>query len=419
MHDDTQRSPSTSLRPHDAAPPWKSLALSAGLLDEQGSLSSTIFEEMSSLAQRHDAINLGQGFPDTDGPGVLAESLARAVTDGRNQYATIAGLPALRREISEHETLSGRRGPDPDTEVTVTAGATEALSATMLAFLRPGDEIVLFEPFYDLYPALAGLSGATVVTVPLLPPTFTPDPERLRAAFSDRTRMVVVNDPHNPTGTVFDHEIMTLIAELSERHDAIIVTDSVYEHLAFDREPVDLGSLEASRDRTVRVSSASKTFSITGWRVGWAIAPPELTRGIRVTKGYLSHSAAAPLQNAVAETMAWARGSDFYAELSDQYRHQRDVLLDGLQASPFAAHRPDGTFFTVASTESLSEAWGSDGTEISVALAERAGVAVVPLQAFATPEHRSLYAPWVRFAFCKRPDVLRRAVQRLGEAGLF
>lgn len=418
MHDDTQRTPSPSSRHHDAAPPWKSLALTAGLLNDQGALSSTIFEEMSALALRHDAINLGQGFPDTDGPGILAESLARAVSDGRNQYATIAGLPALRREVSEHEALAGRRAPDPDTEVTVTAGATEALSATMLAFLRPGDEVVLFEPFYDLYPAIAGLTGATVVTVPLLPPTFAPDPDRVRAAFSDRTRMVVVNDPHNPTGTVFDREIMALIAELAERHDAIIVTDSVYEHLAFDRDPVDLGALEASRDRTVRVSSASKTFSITGWRVGWAIAPAELTRGIRVTKGYLSHSAAAPLQNAVAETMAWAREADFYAELSDQYRHQRDVLLDGLRGGPFAAHRPDGTFFAVASTEALPDEWGADGAEISVALAERAGVAVVPLQAFATPEHRSLYASWVRFAFCKRPDVLRRAVQLLGEAGL-
>ncbi len=418
MQDDSQDTANVTAKGSMPAPPWVGLAESAGLLDAQGSLSSTIFEEMSALANRHDAINLGQGFPDTDGPAVLADALSRAVAQGRNQYATIAGNPTLRSEIAIHEEIAGRRRPDPDTEITVTAGATEALTATMMAYLRPGDEVILFEPFYDLYPAIAGLTGARIVTVPLLPPTFAPDLERLRDAFSDRTRMVLVNDPHNPTGAVFGHETMQLIADLAERHDSIILTDSVYEHMVFNGNPVDLGSLESARHRTVRVSSASKTFSITGWRVGWAIAPPELTRGLRATKGYLSHSAAAPLQVAVSEAMAWAREQSFYTELNDQYLQQREVLLNGLDGGAFRARRPEGTFFAVASTESVPETWGRDGLEISRSLAERAGVAVVPLQAFATAPHRTLYASWIRFAFCKRPDVLQQSAERLQRAGL-
>ncbi|WP_129658103.1 aminotransferase class I/II-fold pyridoxal phosphate-dependent enzyme [Rothia uropygialis] len=400
------------------APPWKRLAESAGLMDPNGRLSSTIFEEMSALAVTYDAINLGQGFPDTDGPDVLAAALDRAVSDGKNQYSTIAGAPELRAELAEHESLHGRRRPDADSEITITAGATEALTASMLAFLSPGDEIILFEPFYDLYPAIAGLTGAEIVTVPLLPPTFDPDPERLRAAFTERTCMVVVNDPHNPTGKVFDPKTMSLIAELAAEKDAIILTDSVYEHLAFDRETVDPASLETGRDRTIRVSSASKTFSITGWRVGWAVAPPELTRGLRVTKGYLSHSAAAPAQWAVAQTMRWARQTDFYAELKDQYLNQRQTLLEGLTGGAFNPVKPEGTFFAVASTENVPASWGKDGIEIAETLPANAGVAVVPLQAFATPQNRHLYADWVRFAFCKRPDVLREATEKLGTAGL-
>ena len=401
-----------------AGPPWKRLAETAGLLNESGRLSSTIFEEMSALAVAHDAINLGQGFPDTDGPEVLSRALAEAVSGGKNQYATIAGSPDLRGELAEHEALNGRRRPDPDSEITVTAGATEALSASMLAFLSPGDEVILFEPFYDLYPAMAGLTGARIVTVPLAPPEFRPDPVRLREAFSDRTRMIVVNDPHNPTGTVLDPSEMSQIAELAREHDAIILTDSVYEHLAFDAPSTDPATTDAGRDRTIRVSSASKTFSITGWRVGWAIAPPELTRGLRVTKGYLSHSAAAPLQAAVAEALRWARQSDFYDRLRAQYEDQRKILLDGLGATSFDAVSPTGTFFSVASTENVPDSWGRDGTEISERLTANAGVAVVPLQAFATPENRHLYTDWVRFAFCKRPEVLRQATQRLSDSGL-
>lgn len=399
-------------------PPWQRLAENAGLLSPTGRLTSTIFEEMSALATQHGAINLGQGFPDTDGPDVLAAAGSHAMENGRNQYATIAGLPELRAEVAEHEAAHGRRRPDAETEVTVAAGATEALTASMLAFLSPGDEVILFEPFYDLYPAIAGLAGADVVAVPLLPPHFRPDPERLRAAFTSRTRMVVVNDPHNPTGTVFDRETMALIAELAEERDAIILTDSVYEHLAFDRTPVDPASLEPGRDRTIRVSSASKTFSITGWRVGWAIAPPHLTRGLRVTKGYLSHSAAAPLQVAVAQTLRWSRQNDFYAELQDQYLHQRKTLLDGLRRTAFDAVTPEGTFFAVASTDVVPSSWGNDGLEIAESLVRHAGVAIVPLQAFATAENRHLYAQWVRFAFCKRPDVLDEAIERLAAAGV-
>lgn len=400
--------------PHD--PPWRRLASAAGLLDSSGRLSSTVFEEMSALARVHDAVNLGQGFPDSDGPEILREAAARAMAEGLNQYATIAGNPELRARVAEQEEADGRRRPDPETEVTVTAGATEALAATMLAFLSPGDEVVLFEPFYDLYPAIVALAGARAVPVPLLPPAFRPDPEALRAAFSDRTRMVLVNDPHNPTGTVFDEQTLREVARLAEEHDALVLTDSVYEHLYFGPAPVDVAALPGAAERTVRVGAASKTFSVTGWRVGWAVAPAELTRGLRATKGYLSHSAAAPLQAAVAAAMGWAAERNFYADYREDYRTRRDALLEGLAATPLRAHRPEGTFFAVADLGERAPEWGPTGEAFARALPERAGVAAIPLSAFVVPEHRHLYESWVRFAFCKRPEVLREAADRLASA---
>ncbi|WP_129658756.1 aminotransferase class I/II-fold pyridoxal phosphate-dependent enzyme [Rothia halotolerans] len=403
-----------------AAPPrapWEACARGAGLLGPEGGLSSTIFEEMSALASAHGAINLGQGFPDTDGPAVLAESLGAAVAEGRNQYATIVGDAALREEISLHESLAGRRAPDPGTEVTVTAGATEGLTAAMLSFLSPGDEVVVFEPSYDLYPAIAALAGADVVAVPMLPPAFGVDPERLREAFSPRTRMVVVNDPHNPTGTVLGEELLRQVALLAEEFDALILTDSVYEHLVFEGAPVDLASLPGAQGRTIWISSASKTFSVTGWRVGWVIAPEELSRGVRVTKGYLSHSAAAPLQAAVAATMRWARTEGFYAEWLAGYRRQRRILLDGLAGTCLSPVVPAGTFFAVARLDAEAVDWAHDGESLARALPERAGVAVVPLTAFAGAERRDPYRDWVRLAFCKRPEVLRAAGERIAAAG--
>ncbi len=398
--------------------PWRRLADAAGLIDERGRLSSTIFEEMSFLAARHGAINLGQGFPDTDGPEILREALAEAVAGGGNQYATIAGDPDLRRGVAEAEERAGRRRPDPETEVTVTAGATEALAAAMLAHLRPGDEVVFFEPFYDLYPAVAALAGAAVRTVPLRPPHFRPDPEDLAAAFTERTRMVVVNDPHNPTGTVLGEETARRVVQLAAAHDALILTDSVYEHLHYDADPVDLAGLPGAAERTIRVSAASKTFSVTGWRVGWAIAPQPLTRALRVTKGYLSHSAAAPLQAAVARALAWAEQGSFYPELHERYRRQRDVLLEGLSATRLEVCAPEGTFFAVARVGRDAPEWAGTGAQLAQALPERAGVAVVPLSAFATQANAHLYADWVRFAFCKRPEVLREATRRIAAAGL-
>lgn len=415
----------------DALMPWQRLAGAAGLLDPAGRLSSTIFEEMSFLAARHEAINLGQGFPDVDGPEALREAAARAVLEGPNQYATIAGDPGLREEIARQEEASGRRRPDPATEVTVTAGATEALAASMLAFLSPGDEVVLLEPFYDLYPAIAALAGATVRTVPLRPPHFRPDPEQMRAAFSPATCMVVINDPHNPTGTMLRESDAAQLVGLAVEHDALILTDSVYEHLWYDGAPVDPAGLPGAAERTIRVSAISKTFAATGWRVGWAIAPAELMRGVRATKGYLSHSAAAPLQRAAAQAMAWAREQDYYAPFRRDHVLRRDLLREGLERTSLTASVPEGTFFAVARLEDgdaaqtgrpegdAEAAPGADpGRVFAEDLPARAGVGVVPLSAFATPENRELYAPWVRFAFCKRPEVLTEAIRRLVDAGI-
>ena len=413
MHDDTRASAHRT-----AAAPWERLARGAGVLDEQGQVSTTIFETMSALAARHRAINLGQGFPDTEGPKILAASLARAVGEGCNQYAPMAGLPRLQEAIADHEEQAGRRRPDPAAEVTVTAGATEGLAGTMMAFLSPGDEVVLFEPFYDLYAAVAGLAGASVRTVPMLPPHFRPDPQALQEAFGPRTAMVILNDPHNPSGAVFEPETLEQIARLAVQQDALILTDSVYEHLWFGRSPGDIAACPGASERTIRISAASKTFHVTGWRVGWAIAPPELTKGLRITKGYFSHSAAAPLQHAIADTLEWAGSGGYYEDWQQRYAAQKDLLVTGLrETAALEPVDPEGTFFALARL-TQAPTWASDGRTLAEALPERAGVGLLPLETFTTAEHAHLYRDWVRLTFCKKPETLAEAIRRLHQAGL-
>ena len=392
--------------------PWQRMAAGGGLLDPAGRLRSTVFEEMTALARRTGSVNLGQGFPDFHPPQAVVEAASSALQAGHHQYAPIAGVPALREAVAAHQRTHYGLDLDPEAEVLVCAGATEGLTAALLSVLQPGDEVVLFEPRYDLYGAVVEFAGATPVPVPLLPPHFVPDPDDVRAAFSPRTRAVVLNDPHNPTGTVASREFKELLVELATEFDAVVITDEVYEHLRFDGPHEPLASLPGAAPRTLSVSSAGNTFSATGWRVGWVSGPPELLRGVVAVKTYMSHSAAAPLQHAVAEALALP--PQFYADLLEQYRQRRDVVVSGLQAAGLTPPEPQGTFFTVADVSGHYPLAGvEDAAGLAQHWAETAGVVGIPVSAFAGAENRGLYADWLRLAFCKQADVLRGAMAGL------
>ncbi|MDO4898769.1 MAG: aminotransferase class I/II-fold pyridoxal phosphate-dependent enzyme [Rothia sp. (in: high G+C Gram-positive bacteria)] len=392
---------------------FERLGQAAGIMGADGSWQSTIFEEVSALANHFNAINLGQGFPDTDGPAVMLEAAAQAIRSGCNQYATISGLPVLRQAIADHQQGFYGLELDADEQVTVTAGASEALASAIAALVEPGEEVILFEPYYDLYPAVAALAGAVIRTVPLVPPTFEPDLTALEAVFSERTRLIVVNDPHNPTGVVFSRAAIKKIAELAEQYDALILADQVYEHLYYSPtafEPIQL--LPEARHRTLAVSAISKTHSLTGWRVGWVTGPAELIGAVRPVKGYFSHSAAAPLQAAAA--VGLGLGNDFYLGVRERYAAQREELLAGLTGTPWQPLPSEGTFFAVADASHVIEAKGfADAQELCAALPEAAGVALIPLTAFTTESYRPQVTNYVRFAFCKRPEVLQQATTRL------
>ncbi|MEU1281075.1 pyridoxal phosphate-dependent aminotransferase [Streptomyces sp. NPDC005805] len=368
---------------------------------------TTIFAEMSALAARTGAINLGQGFPDTDGPEEVREAAVRALRDGRgNQYPPGPGVPELRTAIAGHQLRHYGLDVDPDTEVLVTAGATEAIAAAMLALLEPGDEVIAFEPYYDSYAACISLAGAQRVPVTLRAPDFRPDLDALRDAVTPRTRLILLNSPHNPTGTVLTREELTAIAELAVERDLLVVTDEVYEHLVFDGEHIPLISLPGMRDRTVSISSAGKTYSFTGWKVGWVTAAPALVAAVRTAKQYLTFVSAGPFQYAIAEAL---RLPDAYVTgVREELRAGRDLLADGLAEAGFGVYRPQGTYFVTADIAPLGE---KDGTAFCLSLPERCGVVAVPNAVFYDdPEAgRTL----VRFAFCKRRPVLQEAVDRL------
>jgi N-succinyldiaminopimelate aminotransferase len=368
---------------------------------------STIFAEMSALAVRTGAINLGQGFPDTDGPASLLEDAIAAIRSGANQYPPGPGVPELRLAVADHQRRFYDLTVDPDTEVLVTAGATEAIAATILALTGPGDEVVTFEPYYDSYAASIALSGAARRTAVLRTPDFAVDEEELRAAFGERTRLVLLNSPHNPTGKVFDRAELELVATVAREHDALVVTDEVYEHQTFDgARHIPMATLPGMADRTVTISSAGKTFSVTGWKVGWLHAPAEVTAAVRAVKQFLTYVNGAPFQPAVARALGL--GDDFYRELAADLQRKRDVLAAGLHAAGFEVFPPSGTYFVVADAAPLGY---DDGLELCLRLPELVGVAAVPVAVFHddVDAARSL----VRFAFCKRDDVLADAADRL------
>ncbi|WP_341998506.1 aminotransferase class I/II-fold pyridoxal phosphate-dependent enzyme [Microbacterium sp. LWH7-1.2] len=392
---------------------WHRTAAGAGLVGSDGSIHPTIFAEMSALAARTGAINLGQGFPDEDGPAEVLEAARAAIANGVNQYPPGRGIPDLLAAVAAHQERFYGLHLDPSREVLVTAGATEALAAALLALLdEPGDEVVVFEPHYDSYAAVVALAGARLVTVPLRWPHFQPDLEELRAAVSDRTRVILVNDPHNPTGAVFGAEVRDEIVRLAERHDAVIVTDEVYEHLVFDEPHVPIATRPGAWDRTLTISSGGKTFSTTGWKIGWISGPASLIDAVLAVKQFLTYVNGSPFQPAMATGLRL--GDDFFRGIAGALRAKRDLLGTGLRAAGFDVSTPAGSYFTVVDAAPLG---ATDAAAFCRALPERAGVVAIPLTAFATPDRRGEYGTLVRFAACKRVEVLEDAASRLARLG--
>lgn len=389
---------------------WRRTAVGAGLLSASGAVAPTIFAEMSALAARTGAVNLGQGFPDEDGPPEVLESAREAIAEGVNQYPPGRGSSDLREAVAEHQRRFYGLELDPGSDVVVTAGATEALAAALLALVDgPDDEVVVFEPFYDSYAACVALAGARLMTVPLRWPGFQPDLDDLAAAVTDRTRVILVNEPHNPTGAVFSGEVREAIVRLAHAHDAVIVTDEVYEHLTFDGAVhTPLATLPGAWERTVSISSGGKTFSTTGWKVGWVTGPADLVTAVLTVKQFLTYSGSAPFQPAIATGLRMPDA--FFTGVSAALQGKRDLLGGGLRDAGFDVSRPSGTYFTVADAAPLG---ATDAAEFCRALPERAGVVAIPLTAFVAPEHRTRYATLVRFAACKRVEVLAEAAARL------
>ncbi len=370
-------------------------------------MGTTIFAEMSALATATGSINLGQGFPDTDGPEEVREAAVRALRAGLgNQYPPGPGVPELRAAIAEHQQRFYGLSYDPDTEVLVTAGATEALAAALLALLEPGDEVIAFEPFYDSYAACIAMAGAKRVPLTLRQPSFRPDLDELRSLITPRTRLLLVNTPHNPTGTVLTPEELAAIAELAVEHDLLVITDEVYEHLVFAGAHHPLAALPGMRDRTVAISSAGKTFSFTGWKVGWVTGAPALVAAVRTAKQYLTYVSAGPFQYAVAEALRLP--DDYYADFRADLHRKRDLLAAGLTGAGFRVFEPQGTYFITTDITPLGE---KDGTAFCRTLPERCGVVAIPNVVFYDDTEAGLSQ--VRFAFCKRTEVLEEAVTRL------
>lgn len=403
----TTHAQATTTRDTGAAP-WTRAALGANLLGSDGRLGVTIFEEVTALAQQHSAINLGQGFPDEDGPVEMLNAARSAITDGANQYAPGQGLAVLRHAIAAHQDHFYGLPVNPQTEVVVSTGATESIAAAILALAGPGDEVLTFEPFYDSYGAVIGLSGATHTTAPLLAPDFQPDAVSLEAAFTDRTRIVVVNNPHNPTGSMFTRPALELIVRLAERYGAIIVTDEVYEHLTFGSEHVPIATLHGAAERTLTISSAGKTFSVTGWKVGWLTGPAELVAQVRTVKTFLTYTSGTPFQHAVA--LGLGLPDEFFSSTAATLRTKRDLLGEGLRAAGFDVFEPAGTFFTMVDAAPLGI---EDATDLARRLPSLVGVAAIPVAMFCHEEGAERMRSMLRFAFCKKFDVIEEGARRL------
>lgn len=369
---------------------------------------TTIFTQMSSLAIKHGAINLGQGFPNFDGPDFVKEAAIQAIRDGNNQYARGCGVPDLNSAVAERFKKDTGLVVDPEKEVTVTSGCTEAIAATMLGLINPGDEVIIFAPFYDSYEATLSMAGAQIKSVTLKPPDFSAPIDELKSLVSKTTRAILLNTPHNPTGKMFTWEELNAIASLSIEHDVLVFSDEVYDKLAFEMDHISIASLPGMYERTVTLNSLGKTFSLTGWKIGWAIAPSHLTWGVRQAHSYLTFATSTPMQYAAAAAL---RAPDsYYEELRRDYLAKKAILVEGLKSVGFTVYPSSGTYFVVVDHTSF-------GLENDVAFCEylikEVGVVAIPTSVFyLNPEEGKNLA---RFTFCKDEETLRRAVERMKE----
>ena len=368
---------------------------------------ATIFAEMSALAVKTDSVNLGQGFPDKDGPSEVIEAATSAIQNGLgNQYPPGIGVPELRQAISDHQQRFYGLSYDPDSEILVTAGASEALAAAVLALCETGDEVVTFEPWYDIYGANIAMAGATKKVVTLRPPHYAFEESEFLAALSPKTRLILLNSPHNPTGKVFSREELEFIAKVAVERDLLVVTDEVYEHLVFEGEHIPIASFPGMRERTIAISSGGKTFAFTGWKVGWVCSSPELTSAVRIAKQFLTYVSGGPFQYAIA--VGLALGGGYSKCLLSDMKEKRAFLSAGLRSAGFEIFESQGTYFVTADARSVGY---SDGLELCWQLPEKVGVVAVPNVVFYDNQEEGQHL--IRFTFCKSLDVLGEAVHRL------
>jgi len=378
------------------------------LTDKLQGFGTTIFAEMSALATATDSINLGQGFPDTDGPREVLDAAVAAINSGVNQYPPGPGMPVLRAAIARHQQRFYGLSYDPDSEILVTAGATEALAGALLGLLDGGDEVVLFEPMYDSYQACIALAGAVAKPVTLRPPSYGFDPDELRAAITSKTKVLLVNTPHNPTGKVLSRDELQFLADIAIDHDLVVIADEVYEHLLFDgAQHIALATLPGLRDRTLSISSGGKTFNTTGWKIGWMCGPAALVTAARTAKQFLTYVNGAPFQPAIAVGLDLP--DDFFLGLAADLQAKRDRLLPGLHAAGFEVFPTSGTYFVTVDIRPVQP--DGDGMAFCRALPHRCGVVAIPNEVFYANKHEGRHL--VRFAFCKRAEVLDEAVRRL------
>ena len=371
---------------------------------------TTVFTEISALAAQHGAVNLAQGFPDFDGPEHVKNAAIDAIRAGHAQYAPMRGVPQLTREIARQFSADLGQPVDPDSQITITSGCTEAIAATLLGILNPGDEVVLFEPYYDSYRACIAMAGGTPRFVPLQAPDFELDAAALARAITSRTRAVVFNSPHNPTGRVFTRDELLAVAKVCVERDVIAISDEVYENLAYERPHIRLASLPGMVERTITLSSLGKTFSLTGWKIGWAVASPELSRCVRAAHQFLTFAVSTPMQHAAAAALR--SPPEFFANLRAEFTQRRDLLAGALRDLGFTFRTPEGGYFIYSDHTAVSRRLGVDGDVALVKyLIEKVGVAAIPPSVFY--ENKSIGRPLIRWAFCKKPETIRGAIQRL------